>query len=1011
MVSIRKLYYLVVFLAMLFMLLLIYVNVKEDQLQQACVESQRAKLESDRLAHMLKASSDELTMMARLFVTTGRPEYEHYFNQILGIRAGTLPHPHDYNSTYWDFVLGGNIPSTVEEPAEPLLGKIRKLHLTYEETSLLEEGERRSNALVSLEREAFNARKGIFKDAIGEYTVHKQPDVNLAIRIMFGHEYLKGKAGIMEPIRRFITGMDEHTTADLQRLQDELRLWADAEVVVGGIASLMVILVLLLTFGRILRPTMQLVDQAHRLEKGDYESRNTITVHNEIGTLAKAFNTMAAAVAHEIQQLTALTDELNIAKQEAEDASQIKGRFLANMSHEIRTPMNAILGLAYLLAQTKLTDRQSEYVRKIETAGKSLLGIINDILDYSKVEAGKMSLESIDFRLDELLKNLATVLSVNAQTKDVEILFQIDSDVPPKLRGDSLRLQQVLMNLASNAVKFTDKGEVVLSVKKKRQDEKEVEIEFCVRDTGLGMRPDQVAGLFEAFSQADTSTTRRFGGTGLGLAISRKLVNLMGGDIEVQSEPGKGSEFKFTAVFAPANKPLVTQNISISAIPTNLKILIIDDNDVAREIAASIASNLGWTVCLAPSGERALAMVEEARAAQDPFMVVLADFKMPGMDGLETIRQIKTVAGGGKFPLCILLTAHTSDVLRQIEAQSDDLLDGLMSKPITSSYLWDAVVSASHKGKEAAHTRDDKQEFQNKLTGANLLVVDDHIINQEVAKELLVAAGAQVDIANNGKEAVDMLQSDATAYDAVLMDLQMPIMDGHAATRLIRTKAKFNKLPIIAMTADVLPAERDKAMAAGMNDFIGKPFELDHLFATLERWLPSLDERLRRAPAGQNAKTVDDNKAESSLAGESGSTESTEQSTAKSTAESVGSPAVPSDTPEHFGDLHLKDAISRFQGDRELYFKIAARFLETEPSTADTIEQAIKEQDYDKARRLSHALKGNSIYIGAIDLSEAAANLEDAIKKARYDSLLNLVPPVQKRLVGVIESLRKLLSS
>jgi len=989
------------------MVLLIFLNVMQQHWQDECVASQRVQLASIRLAHLLKASSDQLTMMARLYVTTGKPEYEKYFNQILGIRAGTLPRPLNYHSTYWDLVLGGKSRSTAMGPPQSILAALRKLHLSYEESSLLEEGERRSNALVSLEREAFNARKGIFKDALGEYTVHKQPDANLAIHIMFSDEYLKAKAGIMEPIETFIIVIDQRTSADLQKLQDELKRWTQAEIVVGGIASFIVILILLLAFGRIVRPTMQLVDQANRLEKGEYESRNTITVKNEIGTLAKALNRMAAAVAYDIRQLTAVTNELNIAKQEAEVASQIKGRFLANMSHEIRTPMNAILGLAYLLAQTKLTDRQSEYVRKIETAGKSLLGIINDILDYSKVEAGKMNLESVDFRLDELLKNLATVLSVNAQSKDIEILFQIDPGVPPKLCGDSLRLQQVLMNLASNAVKFTDKGEVVLSVKKKRQDEREVEIEFCVHDTGLGMTPDQVAGLFQAFSQADSSTTRRYGGTGLGLAISRKLVNLMGGDIVVQSTTGKGSEFKFSALFAPTKEQIVVEKTSIAAIPAQLKILIVDDNDVARETAASIASALGWTVLLAPSGAKALRMVEEARAAQEPFMVVLTDWKMPGMDGIETIRQIKAAAAGEKLPLCILLTAHTSDVLKQIEAQSDDFLDGLMSKPITSSYLWDAVVSASHKGKDAAHTRDDKQPFQNNLTGANLLVVDDHIINQEVAKELLVAAGAQADIASNGQEAVDMLQSDATAYDAVLMDLQMPVMDGHAATRLIRTMEKFDKLPIIAMTADVLPAERDKAMAAGMNDFIGKPFELEHLFATLARWLPSLDERLSRASAGPNAKTSDHKTAETSLARKSGSMESA----GESASESAGSPAVPPDTPEHFGDLHLKDAISRFHGDRELYFKIAARFLETEPPSADAIEQAIKEEDYDKARRLAHALKGNSTYIGALDLSEAAAALEDAIKKSHYDSLLKLVPPIQTRLVRVIESLRELLAS
>jgi two-component system, sensor histidine kinase and response regulator len=980
MYGIKKLYFLVVFLAAVFMGLLIFLNLKQEEVQQTCVRAERQRFESLKLAHALKQSSDDLTMMARLYVMTGDSKYKEYFSQILGVRSGKLPRPLHYFSTYWDLVLGDRLREAETTPAEPLLAMLQNLDLSPEESRLLETSEGRSNALVSLERRAFNARLGIFKDEHGEYTVRGKPDVEQAKSIMFSKEYLEAKAGIMEPIRRFIDLMDERTSTRVDALEHELALWSQAEVSLGAVASLVVIVLLMVTFGQVVRPTMQLVEQAHKLETGEYHVRNTIDVKNEIGTLAKGFNTMATAVENEIEQLTRLTEELNVAKQEAEVASQVKGRFLANMSHEIRTPMNAILGLTYLLAHTKLSERQSEYVRKVEAAGKSLLGIINDILDYSKVEAGKLRLEGIDFRLDELLQNLATVLAVNAQNKDVEILFRIDPNVPAKLNGDSLRLQQVLMNLASNAVKFTEKGEVILSVNNKRQSGNEIEIQFSIRDTGLGMTQEQIAGLFEAFTQADSSTTRRFGGTGLGLAISRRLVNLMGGDIHVESAPGQGSEFEFTALFAPAQAPAKVPRSSMAEIPAELKILIVDDNAIARDIAASIAISLRWKVTVAESGSEAVKLVEESMTASDPFYVVLADWRMPEMDGLETIRRIRQIAVDRQSTLCLLLTAHTADALKQVEMQPENLLDGLLTKPITSSYLWDAVVAASRKGKVPAKKRDEEVQLKDRLIGTTLLLVDDHVINQEVAKELLVAAGARVDIASNGQEALDMLQSGATVYDAILMDLQMPVMDGYEATKHIRSMEKFSQLPIIAMTADVLPAERDRAMSAGMNDFIGKPFELEHLFATITRWTPATETREVSAPTAQ-------------------------------TTPKDGKEMLVPELPEKFGELKLAEAVGRFNGDKELYLKIAARFVETEPATGDSIDEAINQKDYERARRLAHALKGNSGYIGASRLSEAAGCLEEALKHSQYDLLPGLLPPVQTLLARSIESLRELLAS
>jgi len=451
----------------------------------------------------------------------------------------------------------------------------------------------------------------------------------------------------------------------------------------------------------------------------------------------------------------------------------------------------------------------------------------------------------------------------------------------------------------------------------------------------------------------------------------------MGGDIEVSSTPGVGSEFKFTASFLAAKEDLVTARITIAKIPAELKILIVDDNDVAREIAASIASSLRWKVAVAASGPEAIKMVEQSVENDSPFFVVLADWKMPGMDGIETIRQIRTVVGGRASTMCLLLTAHTADALKQIESLDEDLLDGLLSKPITSSYLWDAVMSATQKGKVQQKEREKAEELKGRLADASLLLVDDHVINQEVAKELLCAAGASVEIASNGQEALDILESTATKYDIVLMDLQMPVMDGYEATRIIRSMSKYDQLPIIAMTADVLPAERDRAMSVGMNDFIGKPFELEHLFATITRWLPKADKKPATAVVSPSQE----------------------------------GPTLTPELPESFGELRLAEAVGRFNGDKELYLKIAARFVETEPATGDAIEEAVNQKDYEGARRLAHALKGNSGYIGAPRLSEAAAALEDALKKSQYELLPSLVPPIQTLLARSIESLRELLAS
>jgi len=722
-----------------------------------------------------------------------------------------------------------------------------------------------------------------------------------------------------------------------------------------------------------------------QIARGDFSKKVSF-----MGEFSEAFNSMAKQLHEAFEEIAmsreklqdrvdelaqarltmmGIMEELKQAEQAALAASQAKQDFLANMSHEIRTPMTAIIGFSDLALKTNLDARQRDYVSKIQQSGKHLLGVINDILDFSKIEAGKLTIESVDFELSKVVDTFVDLIREKVTAKGLEFIVNIDSNVPVTLIGDPLRLGQILINYANNAVKFTERGDITVHISLKEDRGESVLLYFSVCDTGIGLTKEQCSKLFASFQQADTSTSRRYGGSGLGLAISKSLAEKMGGEVGVESTPGVGSTFWFTAELKRGQKR--QRKLSIPGALRGLRALVVDDHENARHVLSNLLTDMGFVVETAENGERALELFCSALEAGNPCKLILMDWQMPGMDGIETAKAIKAM-GLAETPHIFLATAFgREEVYPQAEAAG---IQQVLFKPVSASQLFDNILQAfgleffeGAKESSARKTSDALTELA-ALRGARILVVEDNELNQQLIGELLTDAGFLVDMAENGEIAVSKVL--AESYDLVFMDMQMPVMDGLTATRSIRQNSKFSGLPIIAMTANAMQSDVERCMAAGMNDHLGKPIDNDALWKMLIHWIkPRAD--FSQAPPVPEILPADE-------------------------------VALPADVC----GLDVAAGLRRMAGKRKLYRDILKKFVASQRDFAKVIQVALDAADWKTAERLAHTLKGLAGNIGAAGVQSLAADLEHACReKHELSAITTLLDKVANDLSALCEAL------
>jgi signal transduction histidine kinase/CheY-like chemotaxis protein len=930
---------------------LITLTMMHNNISTELYESEQRRSISLKVANQIHLTSIELAREMSFYAATLGPIHLKSYKKLRALQQGML-------AALLKSGEDKDVQSTdgVEINAHTEL--IEKGNISAEEQTKLLESQNLLRGLMKLEAVALNTVAG-----------GGQPKVK---QLLNSKKYSSASDAFSRSIEDFVTIVNRRTDSKAEEFElKKTKLFKNYGFLLFIILAATVFEYFWGT-KKIVAPIEELTKIAGIMVEGDYKQRVDIKADNEIGVLASTFNEMAESIEQDIAERRRTTDELQVLRQDAETANSAKSDFLATMSHEIRTPMNAIIGMSHLALQTNLNAKQHDYVIKIFDAANSLLGIINDILDFSKLEAGKAEMEKIAFRLDEVLENLSNVISIKAQEKDLEFLISIGSDVPLGLVGDSLKLGQVLINLANNAVKFTESGEIIIRVEKLDGNDEQATLKFSLQDSGIGMTAEQQGRLFQAFSQADTSTTRKYGGTGLGLTISKRLVELMEGEIWVESEYEVGSTFLFTAKF-PIHDSDHEYSRTLPDVLINHRVLVVDDGPDSRMILHEMIEALGLTCEEVKSGREAVERLIGAAKNNQPFNLVFMDWRMPEMDGIETIRELQANNSIYPQPKVIMVTAYGR---QEIFDQAGEMgLSGILLKPVTPSILFDSIMGAfghatEPNKKHRIHLTDHALEATQLIRGARILLVEDNEINQQVATELLEQAQLVITVANNGVEAIEALE--AEEFDGVLMDLQMPVMGGLEATRRLRAMDKFKDMPIIAMTANVMGGDREKCLKAGMNDFVGKPIDPKILFATLIQWIEHAEREVPEELIKRLDGSVEDNNDQPDLPG-----------------------------------FDVYAALDRVGGSIKTFRKLLARFVESEADAVERIRAAQAAGDHEATIRAAHTLKGVAGNIGAIAVQTSAAEVEAFLNENDGAIPETLMSKTEETLRSALESVEK----
>lgn len=667
---------------------------------------------------------------------------------------------------------------------------------------------------------------------------------------------------------------------------------------------------------------------------------------------------------YDISSIKSVAEQMERAKETAEQANQAKGEFLANMSHEIRTPINAIVGMANLCLKTELNQKQKRYLKVIDSSSQALLGVINDILDFSKIDAGKLSIERIPFDLQDVLTSLADMFAYKAYDKDLEFIINLPANIPTRLLGDPLRLNQVLVNLVSNAIKFTEDGEINVAVTLLEKSDKQVWLRISVSDTGIGMDEEQRANLFQAFTQADTSTTRKYGGTGLGLAISRRLITLMGGDIGVTSGVGQGSTFYIELTLPLQDEQDNSHHQYLMQKLEGVRVLAIDDNLSTREMLQEMLRSYRVDVRVCRTAEQALTLHQESVDESQPFDLILVDWRLPGMDGLAFCQKIQQQYQDKALPKLVLATGYYVEELND-KARQAGVAD-ILSKPYTAATLGRSLSTTLFPSGEHKHSAGEALlRVPDSIRHAPVLVVEDNEINQQVARELLTSHQFQVDIAEHGQAALDAIAR--KRYAIVLMDIQMPVMDGLTATAAIRAQYNYQQLPVLAMTANAMSGDEERSLAAGMQGHIAKPINEEQLIKALIKWCVPGD-----YSAEPDSSTVDYPAAE---------------------------------TPEHpkvrypqTKGIDFDAALARLGNNVELYLKLVTQLHEQYQNSAMKVSDFITRGQHESARRYFHSLKGAAGNLGLDSLQAKAGELEKFMAEGNIDKVADQITVLEKRL-------------